>query len=124
MRIRNTHSNVYLFDVDDQMDDSPMQQLSISCVDENIFISVSERQETADTVTYKMVSQLSFDIKTFVAALNTAFNGSNYDIMLEVTPKHEPITVPQNIIDALEKLRAIEFEKFEVSAEDADIFEA
>jgi hypothetical protein len=124
MRIRNTHSNVYLFDVDDQMDDNPMQQLSISCVDENIFISVSERQETADTVTYKMVSQLGFDIKTFVAALNTAFNGSNYDIMLEVTPKHEPITVPQNIIDALEKLRAIEFEKFEVSAEDADIFEA
>lgn len=120
MRIRNTHSNIYLFDVDDQMDDNPMQQLSISCVDENIFISVSERQETANTVSYKMVSQLGFDIKTFIAALNTALTGSNYEVILDITPKREPIvTVPQNIIDALEKLHTVE----EAIKEDSDLFE-
>ena len=120
MSIRNTNSNVYLFDIDDQMGDGSMPQLGISCVDETIFISVSERTENANTVLYNMNHQLGFDIKTFISALNLAFNNSKYDILIDIVPKPELISkLPQDIIDVLKKIDRIE----KVTMQDSDLYE-
>jgi hypothetical protein len=121
MSIRNINNNVYLFDVDDDCDPTKgSKQLSISCVDDTIFLTVVNRTESNRTINYEILEELGFDIPTFVKGLNTAFAASNYDIMLEVIPKPNNISdIPQNIIDVLPQLSNIE----QVSMEDSDLFE-
>lgn len=91
MSIRNINNNVYLFDIDDQFDtDKGSKQLSISCVDNNIYFTVVNRTETKKTINYEVLEELAFDIPTFIKGLNTVFAASNYDIIIDIVEKQQP----------------------------------
>lgn len=120
MNIRNKNLNIYLFDVDDQMRDEKPVQLGISCTDENVYITISERTETYDTVTYKMTHQLAFDLQTFISALQTATASSNYDVFIDVAEKQQADSkLPPEYIEQLMLMAASE----KNISEDADLFE-
>jgi hypothetical protein len=107
MSIRNINNNVYLFDIDDQFDPTKgSKQLSMSCVDNNIYLTVVNRTESNKSINYEILQELGFDIPTFIKGLNTVFAASDYEIIIDIVEKqetvHNPIT--GNVLSLLSQM--------------------
>lgn len=113
MSFRNLNNNVYLFDIEDKMNDvSDMPQLGISASEDNIYINVVQRTETNTSIQYELLHQMGFDILSFISALRTAFISSKYDVVIDIFEKQSANKANEehiaNVISLIEKLPQIE----------------
>lgn len=113
MSFRNLNNNVYLFDIEDKMNDvSDMPQLGISASEDNIYINVVQRTETNTSIQYELLHQMGFDILSFISALRTAFISSKYDVVIDIFEKQSSNKPNEqqlaHVISLIEKLPLIE----------------